>query len=68
MTTPPRIVINAQTARHEVERLVNVARHEARQRKRLRNLTRFALWLIAWACIGALSAVVFAWGVALLAG
>lgn len=64
MTTPPRIVIDRQTSRAEHDRLVNVARTEAKRRKRAIRIMRV---LIA---VGAAVAVVAAFllGVAVVAG
>lgn len=77
MPTPDRIVINAQTARHEVQRLVNVAHAEAKRqrfwqtvRRRLLRIGRVA-WRVTWRVVvisGAVLAVVAAFilGIALV--
>ncbi len=58
MTTPDPIVINAQTTRHEHDRLIAVARNAARQRRQAIMLTRWAM--IAFGVVGVVAAVLLA--------
>lgn len=58
MTTPPRIVIDRQTSRAEHDRLIAVARDEARRRKQTIRLTRYAM--IAFGFVAVAAAVLLA--------